>query len=913
MTYSYPEFIKQHFASNTKELNRYSLYLYKDLEFDNEKELYGTPVLFLPGNAGSYKQVRSIAKTVSLLAKKRNIMGLDFFTINFNEELSALVGQILVDQSNYAIESIDYILKLYQENLSNNKLISIPTSVIVIGHSMGGIVARNIPSLKVYKKGSINSIFTLASPHLYPRLPLEKEMYLLYDQVNHFWRERNFHQNEFSDIRNELNNISLISITGGNRDSQIASDLSELSTLVNKNHGFTVYTTSLPKAWVSSDHQSILWCKQVVLSVSKAILNIIDINSEFRTLPIKNRMQQLKLDLLQIPKEEADFELKMEEAIEFKEDDKELELDLNSSELLKISSNIENFNFISSKEIVVFKCLKKDNKLLICNNFDTITSTLLPATEHQFDKGFGDVVLQHIHVNLKLEDKFDYLLIRGKEKKIQKVKIKIQKEEKLIIQPSIMELLLGYNTNLVNKKQQLNTYFKIQLKLPESPLLAYKFMLKSDNNPELNFILRQINYQINEYKYFVNKMNEAIKINFHSQAKMPNHHYHFNEINNHIRDIIQDNVNYIHNPHELLDPFWKFIELHLWLNLPHKAEINEKEMNINLHFQLDVYSTLGRLFKRIDLAIAVFPFSLIILLFTNNLLKFKKIHYIQYINCSLKKELIYYTIILWIFSIIQSIIIIFQWDDLISNNHWDLFPDFSLLLINDRGLLCTWIIPLITLMSAGFIIIYYFIVIGLIIVFQLVSTIIKSKSWLRLPYKQFLHFPLSLRFLSLFLLTILTAKFIPNFILYTIIVLIAINNAKISKMNFKIEQYQLDISIVHFLFTALPSHVPALIVWFRSFIQENRTLPILNYHPLSFDNILLTILILCFIINPLSATLIENLQKRKLVCKLVYILFTTLAIYTALTGFTYTFIFPQIATYMLLICYILDFGIAKQV
>ena len=55
--YIQPQYILQDFISSYPHLNkRYKLFLHRD---HNPDKISGFPVLFLPGNAGNYKQVRS--------------------------------------------------------------------------------------------------------------------------------------------------------------------------------------------------------------------------------------------------------------------------------------------------------------------------------------------------------------------------------------------------------------------------------------------------------------------------------------------------------------------------------------------------------------------------------------------------------------------------------------------------------------------------------------------------------------------------------------------------------------------------------------------------------------------------------------------------------------------------------------
>jgi glycosylphosphatidylinositol deacylase len=54
----------------------------------------------------------------------------DYFTVDLNEEYSALFGGVLEDQREYVHHCLHRILELYRNNANK------PTSVILIGHSM---------------------------------------------------------------------------------------------------------------------------------------------------------------------------------------------------------------------------------------------------------------------------------------------------------------------------------------------------------------------------------------------------------------------------------------------------------------------------------------------------------------------------------------------------------------------------------------------------------------------------------------------------------------------------------------------------------------------------------------------------------------------------------------------------------
>jgi hypothetical protein len=180
------------------------------------------------------------------------------FIVDYNEELSAIHGPTLLSQAEYANDAIRHILSLYENS----------TSIMVVGHSMGGIIARILPTIPSFKDNRLNTIITLSSPHSTPPAPVDKTIANLYRDVNRFWSQ------ESPD--GVLKEIAVLSIAGGNLDKIVASDSSSLHGLVPPSHGFTVYSTGIPHVWTGADHMAILWCNQLVQRVATAIIRIVD-------------------------------------------------------------------------------------------------------------------------------------------------------------------------------------------------------------------------------------------------------------------------------------------------------------------------------------------------------------------------------------------------------------------------------------------------------------------------------------------------------------------------------------------------------------------------------------------------------------------------------------------------------------
>lgn len=290
----YSDFDTEH----TRFASKYSLYLYREGGIDEDTRVKGIPVLFIPGNAGSYKQVRPIAAEAAyyfhdvlqhdpdaLQAGKR---ALDFFAVDFNEDITAFHGQTLLDQAEYLNEAVAYILALYHNPNRSVRDPSLPdpTSVIIVGHSMGGIVARTMLTMPNYQANTINTIITLSAPHARAPVSFDADMVNTYKSINDYWR-RSYASGE----DNPLAHLTLISVAGGGLDTVVPSDYSSLSSLVPESHGFTVFTSTIPRVWTGMDHLAIMWCDQFRKALVRALYDVADVNRPSQTVTRSERMR----------------------------------------------------------------------------------------------------------------------------------------------------------------------------------------------------------------------------------------------------------------------------------------------------------------------------------------------------------------------------------------------------------------------------------------------------------------------------------------------------------------------------------------------------------------------------------------------------------------------------------------------
>ncbi|KAJ9105254.1 hypothetical protein QFC21_001620 [Naganishia friedmannii] len=278
---------------------KYALWLYREGGLQTDLTPTGTPVLFIPGNAGSFKQVRSIASsaahqyherlgdhessagTAGTIANPADWKELDFFATDFNEEFSAFHSRTLEDQSFYVSHAIQYILDLYPAQSPA------PQSIILVGHSMGGIVARH--AVTRLKDPSVSAIITMSTPHLIPPVTFERGMQDVYDHMDAFWKAGQLARSSKKGHPLPV----LVSICGGTADTQISSDscalepqtIERAATPASPGNStdrgtFAVFTTGMEGIWTGVDHQAMVWCDQVRRMVATTLLDMSTVSQD---------------------------------------------------------------------------------------------------------------------------------------------------------------------------------------------------------------------------------------------------------------------------------------------------------------------------------------------------------------------------------------------------------------------------------------------------------------------------------------------------------------------------------------------------------------------------------------------------------------------------------------------------------
>ena len=215
-------------------------------------------MLFIPGNAGSSHQVRSIASSATrqyfsspyvispdFSSRPQASKPLDIFAVEFNEDLSAFHGPTLLSERTYVLDAIRYILSLYPSN----------TSIVVMGHSMGGVVATSLlPS------PDISAIITMSTPHTLPPARFDNRIEDIYS-INH--------KHLASDP------TPIVSICGGATDMMVPSESCILPEPSSKGiFRKTIFSSGMERCWTGIGHREMVWCHQARWQIARAVLEL---------------------------------------------------------------------------------------------------------------------------------------------------------------------------------------------------------------------------------------------------------------------------------------------------------------------------------------------------------------------------------------------------------------------------------------------------------------------------------------------------------------------------------------------------------------------------------------------------------------------------------------------------------------
>ncbi|OWZ10339.1 GPI inositol-deacylase [Phytophthora megakarya] len=256
MTWSWPVYAPVTWRSLPSH-PKYALYRV-DMKFERES-LSGVPVLFVPGHLGSYKQARSLSR--HLWDTDETLF--DLFALDFNEEPTGLNGNFITDQATYLNDVVRVILREYKKQNKHKKQIIIPDSVVIVAHSMGGIVARTAELLPNYKKKSILHVVALGVPYDNPAFPFDAEMNALYDRMH---LKRN-------------DEVVYVSVAGGHKDTLVQTALTSVDTIADSERAFVALASAIPTVKTPVDHFCLLWCHELLKVVAESLYKAVELET----------------------------------------------------------------------------------------------------------------------------------------------------------------------------------------------------------------------------------------------------------------------------------------------------------------------------------------------------------------------------------------------------------------------------------------------------------------------------------------------------------------------------------------------------------------------------------------------------------------------------------------------------------
>lgn len=835
MAYMYPSYHRLHGfdLEHTRFAQKYSLYLYREQTIDFSNQPQGVPVLFVPGNAGSYKQIRPIAAEAAaqfqesskdhpevMEAGKRS---LDFFTVDFNEDFSAFHGQTMLDQAEYLNSAITYILSMYTDarKSPSDKSFPDPTSVILIGHSMGGIVARTMQRMPNYLPKSINTIVTMSTPHALPPAPFDAQIQRIYEDINTYWR------NTFSNHTHEnpLQDVSLVSIAGGGLDTIVSSDYTSVRTIVPPSNGFTVFTSTIPLAWTSADHQAILWCDQFRKVLARVLLEIVDARRGTQTIPVDHRIAVFQDHLLsrldrqefsssqdRLPRSTHAFdsvEAMQSHVVQgdlyrriVRDSPESLDLlpipdSLNGT--LQLLTNLESTGSDSASYIAITLCRRDitlreaTSSYLICMDM-TKDATVLPSEQDLKHKGNFD---RHLYYQFDLTAfaNQDFIAIRtrsGYEDMF--VAAFFQVSSPLVMDITTSPASLFPNGRVIKRAPSALWLSVLHFPSITSSIIAYKIRLSTPHctRRTMASITRQHTRSPYETKYFVGK--QEIDISLHGQSPF------FPPVSIRRRGL---------TIHHWSDPA-----------CPSPTEI---------HLSLDYLGSIGKLVMRYRVVLVAFPLAIALIVFTLQLRTYQRlgsyITFQQGLRLFLGRPLLCALLLIsaTTISLIKrqsSMVLLLE-----TFFHDPSGPKYVMslndLLLGSQDLSLWWLAPIFVLICTGLLNVVSLGLTAIIITTSSMLELFESRN--ALPVEHNNARSSIRRLITTLILLIVVATIVPYQFAYVVACMVELvscirlyGNRQAERSHHTTNIYNFNFSVLLLMICVLPISIPILVVWVRN-------------------------------------------------------------------------------------------------
>eukprot|EP00736_Rhodelphis_marinus_P003704 Rmarinus@m.25956 len=230
---------------------RYHLYHYRDSRCPKTlSDSVRRVILFVPGQRGSYKEIRSIG-SVFLLSAPHRCTTAAVYSLDFQEEFSAIHPTVLLDELEFSERSLNVIESLHPH-----------AEIILLGHSMGGILSRLL-HLSSLDRRSIAAILTLHTPHAYPMVA-SAEAVSIYADLHAAWKASS--------------RVPLFVLGGGRRDRLVSAETMQLESWnLMKSHWLPLQ--ALPYGWEQTDHHRSMSCLHSIWTIASAAHSCFDLTT----------------------------------------------------------------------------------------------------------------------------------------------------------------------------------------------------------------------------------------------------------------------------------------------------------------------------------------------------------------------------------------------------------------------------------------------------------------------------------------------------------------------------------------------------------------------------------------------------------------------------------------------------------
>ncbi|KAL0021017.1 hypothetical protein WJX77_007158 [Trebouxia sp. C0004] len=194
------------------------------------------------------------------------VMAVTNRSADFKEEMSAFDGAILERQTSFAVDCVKWLRQHYRQTYAADM------PVVLVGHSMGGLVARAaaIALASEAESGqSILAIITLAAPHQQAPANVHAPLHAFYSRLQRaaaVGTSPGAAEAGFGKA-----NVPLLSVAGGAKDMLVLPELNALIGVWPDELTVEADVRDMPGIWVSADHQSLVWCNQLVILMAKML------------------------------------------------------------------------------------------------------------------------------------------------------------------------------------------------------------------------------------------------------------------------------------------------------------------------------------------------------------------------------------------------------------------------------------------------------------------------------------------------------------------------------------------------------------------------------------------------------------------------------------------------------------------